>query len=156
MHMTIRRAKPDDVPVIQDCARKAYCLYVERIGREPAPMVADFASQVEKGLIYVIEAGSEVQGYAVCYRRSNLMHLEAVALFPHWQGRGLGMKLISFVEELARQKGLDGVELYTNEKMEENLQYYPRLGFIEKGRKTDDGFNRVYFEKRFTKRQRQV
>lgn len=147
--MTIRRAKPDDIPVIQDCARKAYSLYVERIGREPAPMVADIESQVEEDLVYVIEAGSEIQGYAVCYRRSNLMHLEAVALFPHWQGRGLGKEIIGFVEELARQQGLDGIELYTNAKMDGNLKFYPRLGYTEVDRRREEGFERVFFLKLF-------
>ena len=35
----------------------------------------------------------------------------------------------------------------TNEKMTENLTLYPRLGYCEVARRTEDGFNRVYFQK---------
>jgi hypothetical protein len=31
--------------------------------------------------------------------------------------------------------------------MTANLSIYPRLGYTETGRRTEDGFNRVYFEK---------
>jgi hypothetical protein len=39
----IRRARPEDAARIGAIARAAYVKYVPRIGREPAPMVADFA-----------------------------------------------------------------------------------------------------------------
>lgn len=45
---------------------------------------------------------------------------------------------------------MEAVHLYTNEKMVENLAIYPRLGYAETGRRHEDGFNRVYFEKRLT------
>jgi hypothetical protein len=31
--------------------------------------------------------------------------------------------------------------------MTENLAYYPRRGFVEIGRRVEDGFRRVYFSK---------
>ncbi|MEQ9160672.1 MAG: hypothetical protein RLO10_10775 [Roseovarius indicus] len=40
------------------------------------------------------------------------------------------------------------MQLYTNEKMVANLSIYPHLGYAETDRRTEDGFNRVYFEKR--------
>ena len=40
------------------------------------------------------------------------------------------------------------VTLYTNEAMVENLQLYPRLGYVETGRGVEEGYRRVYFEKR--------
>ncbi len=36
----------------------------------------------------------------------------------------------------------------TNEKMSQNLSIYPHLGYVETGRRIEDGFNRVYFEKK--------
>lgn len=35
------------------------------------------------------------------------------------------------------------LHLYTNEKMTENLSIYPKLGYVEVGRRTENGFNRV-------------
>lgn len=56
-------------------------------------------------------------------------------------------KLISFCEDAAREQGLGVVQIYTYEKMADNLSIYPKLGYSEVGRRPEDGFNRVYFEK---------
>jgi hypothetical protein len=37
----IRKALHSDLDAIRRCAEAAYSVYVERIGRRPAPMVAD-------------------------------------------------------------------------------------------------------------------
>lgn len=145
--MTVRKAKPTDVPKISACAKAAYAMYVERIGREPAPMIADFASQVAKGIVYVIGNDHDVDGYVVFYPRGDHMHLENVAILPQQKGKGLGRQLIAFVEHEARQQGYQAVELYTNLKMIENLAMYPRLGYQERDRRIEDGFERVYFLK---------
>ena len=43
----IHKASLSDLAQVQDCAVSAYQMYVERIGRKPAPMVADFAALIE-------------------------------------------------------------------------------------------------------------
>jgi len=40
------------------------------------------------------------------------------------------------------------VSLYKNEKMTDNLSIFLRLGYVEVQRRSEDGFARVYFEKR--------
>lgn len=62
-------------------------------------------------------------------------------------GHGIGRALIAQVEATARKQGLAAVELYTNEKMTENLALYPRLGYRETGCHIEDGFARVFFRK---------
>jgi hypothetical protein len=51
-------------------------------------------------------------------------------------------------DEVAVRLGLRRVHLYTNAKMTANLSIYPRLGYVEIDRRSEDGFDRVYFEKR--------
>jgi len=146
--MIIRPARLDDLAVIKNCARDAYVLYVERIGREPAPMVADFKSQIEQDIVYVsADEQNNIQGFIVFYAKNDHVQLENVAVFGQYQGKGIGKKLIAYCEEFARQNGYSNVQLYTNEKMTENLDVYPRLGYKETGRWTEDGFNRVFFKK---------
>ena len=96
----------------------------------------------------VIEADAELAGYVVSYPQGDHLHLENVAVHPDYQGRGLGYRLIEHVEQKARQQGLDHVELYTNAKMTENLELYPRLGYHQFDRRVEDGFDRVYFSKK--------
>jgi hypothetical protein len=56
----IRRALPDDAAHIGAIARTAYNKYVARIGREPAPMLADFTTEIAAGHVVVIETGGMV------------------------------------------------------------------------------------------------
>jgi ribosomal protein S18 acetylase RimI-like enzyme len=117
------------------------------MGRKPAPMVADFAAQIADGEVYIATDDHGVfQGFIVFYAEDGHILLENVAVLPRAAGRGVGKALIGFCEDAARQRGLN-VHLYTNEKMTENLSIYPKLGYVEVARRTEDGFNRVYFVK---------
>ena len=145
----IRKALETDIEAVKRCARAAYAIYVERIGREPAPMVADFETLQRSGDLYVDDRGNrEIGGFVVFYPRDDHLHLENVAVHPDFQGRGIGRSLIEFAERAALKLGLDRIVLYTNAKMSENLELYPRLGYRRFDRRVEDGFDRVYFDKR--------
>lgn len=147
----IRKAELSDEPQIRACAEQAFARYVPLIGRKPAPMVADFAAQIAAGEAYIAtDDHGAFQGFIVFCAEDNHIHLESVAVLPRAAGRGVGRELIGFCEKTARERGINAVHLYTNEKMVENISIYPRLGYVEVGRRTEDGFNRVYFEKSLT------
>lgn len=143
----IELATEADVANITACAKAAYAMYVERIGREPAPMVADFADAVARGHVYVLANAQSLFGFVVFYPREDHLHLENVAVLPECKGLGMGSRLLRFVEEEARRRGLNAVELYTNAQMTENLALYPQIGYRETARRIEDGFSRVYFRK---------
>ncbi|MDB5551488.1 MAG: acetyltransferase [Rhizobium sp.] len=146
----IRKAKTTDEAAVRDCAEGAYTRYVALIGRKPAPMIADFAAQIASDQVYVaVDGNDELQGFIVFFPDDGHMFLENVAVRPEVAGRGVGKSLIQFCEAEAERLGLGGVHLYTNEKMAENLSIYPRLGYQEVGRRSEHGFNRVFFEKHF-------
>lgn len=143
----IRLASIDDLQDVQSCARAAYSKYIGRIGQEPAPMVADFAIQIERGQVFVVLYQSSFAGYVVFYKERDHVQLENVAIVPSYSSMGIGKKLIEYVEQAALDMGKHAVELYTNEAMTENLAMYPKLGYVETGRKQQMGFNRVFFRK---------
>lgn len=144
----IRQAIADDEPAIRECAEQAYSRYVPLIGRKPAPMLADFASQIAGGEVYVATDDQDnFLGFIVFYAEDQHMLLENIAVLPRAAGRGVGKALVNFCEAAAQRRGLNSVHLYTNEKMTENLSIYPKLGYAEVDRRSEDGFNRVYFEK---------
>ncbi|MDH1262082.1 GNAT family N-acetyltransferase [Pseudomonas sp. GD03944] len=144
----IRQANTTDLTAIRTCAQRAYGRYVAAIGRPPAPMGADFAALIEAGQVQVyVAAGGEVVGFIVFYPSADHMLLESVAVQPEAAGQGIGKALIRHCEDAARRQGLCAVRLYTNEKMTDNLAIYPRLGYREVGRREEDGFRRVFFEK---------
>ena len=140
-------AQPADAAAVSGCVRAAYAEYVERIGREPAPMAADYAALIAAGEVWVVRAGAAIAGVLVLRPQPPSLLLENVAVAPGQRGRGLGRALIAFAEERARAAGLDAVTLYTNERMTENLTLYPALGYTETGRGVEDGYARVYFRK---------
>lgn len=145
----IRLAEPSDEPRIKNCAEQAYARYVPVIGRKPAPMVADFSAHIAAGHVYVaLDEQRMLQGYIVFYPQRGNMLLDSVAVLPSAARRGIGGALIRFCEDAGRQLGMNAVQLYTNEKMSENLALYPRLGYVQTAQRTEDGFKRIYFEKR--------
>ena len=110
-------------------------------------MQANYADQVRKGQVFVAGEGQMIVGIVVFYPQENHVHLENVAVRPTYQGRGYGGRLIAFVEEQARLSGFPAVELYTNEKMFENIKMYRKLGYVEIDRRNVDGYARVFFRK---------
>ena len=75
------------------------------------------------------------------------MLLENIAVLPAVQGRGIGGRLLTVVENHARACQVDEVRLYTHELMTENLAFYARHGFRETGRAQQHGFHRVFLAK---------
>ncbi len=140
-------ATPGDARAVTACVRAAYARYVARIGREPAPMTADYEALIAAGEVWLIRAGEEVAGVLVLRPQPPALLVENVAVAPGFQGRGLGRALMAFADAHARAEGLAEVVLYTNERMTENLRFYPALGFTETGRAMQDGFARVFYRK---------
>lgn len=144
-------ALASDEAKIRTCAEHAYTQYIAAIGRKPAPMLADYAAQIAAGQVHVcVDEQGEVQGFIVFFAVGQHLLLENVAVSTAGQGKGIGKALVRFCEAQAQQLGLNSVLLYTHVKMTANLAIYPRLGYTEIDRRAEDGFDRVYFEKRFS------
>ena len=143
----IRKANHNDLDNIRQCAIAAYSLYIKRIGKDPAPMIADFATAISNDTVFIILLDSKFAGFVIFFQRGDHLHLENIAVEPNFQGKKLGYSLINFVETSALEQGLVAVELYTNAKMYENLILYPRLGYIKTAEYVENGFERVYFRK---------
>jgi len=146
----LRPATLDDVPRLTAIAEAAYAPYVPRMGKKPAPMIADFAAHVRAAAGFVAEAGGVIAGYIVTFLKSSDQFIENVAVDPAWHGKGIGHRLIQFAEQDALRHGAARIFLYTNIHMTENLDFYPKLGYVETHRVREHGFDRVYFEKRLT------
>ena len=143
----IRPAGPKDLAAVEAIVRSAYAPYIPLIGREPGPMLDDYAALIEQGLVYVLSDERGISGVIVLIPEEHAMLLDNLAIRPDAQGRGHGRTLIAFAERMARERGLGAVRLYTNEAMTENIALYGRLGFVETNRAEEHGFRRVYMTK---------
>ena len=126
---------------------RAYRPYVDRIGRRPAPMDSDPAPLIEDDEVFVMTEGATVAGLIVLRPAPDYLLVENVAVDPDRQRRGLGRELLEFAARHGREQGFEELRLYTNAAMTENLDLYPRLGWTEYDRRTEDGFSRVYFRR---------
>jgi N-acetylglutamate synthase-like GNAT family acetyltransferase len=143
----LRRATGDDVGPIQALVTEAFGKYVERIGKPPAPMIADYAELLGESRIWVLENRGAIVAVLVTQDRGDHLLLDSIAVVPAAQGGGQGRRLLERAERDAIEQGLPEVRLCTNEAMTENLVYYPRHGYRETGRAIQDGYRRVFFSK---------
>jgi ribosomal protein S18 acetylase RimI-like enzyme len=144
----LRDATPADREAIERLVEAAYGMYVERIGRRPAPMDADYAGLIGAGRVTIAERDGDVVGAIVLVPMADHLLVENVAVDPAAQRAGIGRRLMAHAEDEARALGLPELRLYTNEHMVENIAWYPRLGYRETERRAESGFARVFFAKR--------
>ena len=140
----IRGAAADDVARIGAIAHAAYALYVPRIGREPAPMAADYKAEVAANRVVVIEAAGSVRGYMIAWPEPDAYFIDNIAVDPKSQGDGLGQRLIEHAVAEAEKLKLPALRLYTNALWTENQSMYAHIGFVETHRVVEKGFHRVY------------
>jgi N-acetylglutamate synthase-like GNAT family acetyltransferase len=145
MDVTIRRARPGDATAVAELVTEAYAPYVDRIGARPAPMDDDYAARIDMGEVWVAEATGELAGVLVLVLAADHLLLDNIAV--RLRGAGVGARLLSFADSEARRQGRCEVRLYTNAAMTENVDYYPRHGYVETHRAVDRGFHRVFFTK---------
>lgn len=143
----LRLAEAGDAPAMRHLAIRSYGKYVPRMGREPAPVADDYAAVVARGHAWVAEHGDQLVGLLVMQPAEGHLLLENIAVAPSAQNMGLGSRLLRLAEQHALAMGLPEIRLYTNEAMTENLGYYPRRGYRETHRATQNGYRRVFFSK---------
>ena len=142
---TIRAGAPGDVPALARIAEAAFAPYVTAMGRRPAPMDQLFEDDIAAGSCWT--AGDPPKGYVIARPADGEWLLESVAVAADARGAGLGRALIAFAEAEGPARGYGRIMLYTNAAMTANLALYPRLGYRRAGRRVEDGYDRVYFEK---------
>lgn len=145
--IAIRPARPGEAAAICELVRRAYAVYLPRIGREPGPMRDNYDRRVADGEAWVAESDGVIAGVLVLLLRKDHLLMDNVAIEPACQGRGLGKALIHFAEAEARRLGYGEIRLYTHETMVENISMYRRLGYEETGRGRQAGFDRVFMRK---------
>ncbi|KAK6822522.1 acetyltransferase [Apiospora arundinis] len=127
------RATREHVPAIRAMVQAAYSKYVERIGRPPAPMLADYEKILDEGVqevwvlvlqITSVEAIPSSLPPQFCRRAEGsppalgsiivapdshcaaAIKVNNLVVDPDSQGKGYGRVLMGFAEELARTRGV--------------------------------------------------
>jgi ribosomal protein S18 acetylase RimI-like enzyme len=144
----IRKAHPEEAGAVRDVVCAAYQHYVPVIGRQPAPMLDDYALRIAANQVWVLEDVRGLSGVLVLEDGPDCFLLDNIAVHPDRQGQGFGRRLLDLAEGEAVRCGWNAVTLYTNALMVQNIAIYTGRGYVETGRRKEKGFDRVYMEKR--------
>src|SRR5438552_12410049 len=143
----IRAATAADVPAIAEIVDEAYRHYIARMGKPPGPMLDNYAARVLEGVVCVLEEGAAIAGIIVLLPMADYLLLDNVAVSTARQGLGLGRRLLAFAEAEALRRGCSEIRLYTHQTMVENQRFYASIGYVETGRGTEAGYDRVFMRK---------
>ncbi|ESZ76051.1 N-acetyltransferase [Mesorhizobium sp. L103C105A0] len=135
--MTVRQALAGDLDAVVSLTQTAYEHYTPLFGAPPIPVTEDYAPRIERGEVWLLESGAELAGLIVIERHPDHAMIFSVAVSPPFQGRKLGTALLDFAQEQAGLWGVPEVRLYTNSRMERNIEIYTAYGFHETGRRAN-------------------
>ena len=130
-----------------DCVTAAFGVFIPRIGKPPAPMLADYAALIARRQVHVVEDEGIVAAVIVLAPQADHLFVDVIAVRPRRQRQGLGRRLMAFAAGEARRRGLGEIRLYTHEVMSGALGLYRALGYQETARRLEDGYARVYLRK---------
>ena len=144
----LRSATASDADSITECVQAAYSPYIERIGKPPGPMLGNYDEIVRDHRVSVVDDGEEIVGVLVLIEGKGSLLLDNIAVRPSRQGEGIGGRLMEHAEAEGRRLGYGYLDLYTHQRMTENIALYARHGYEEVERRIERGYPRVYMRKR--------
>jgi N-acetylglutamate synthase-like GNAT family acetyltransferase len=145
--LRIHEAVDADVAGITRCVCAAYLGYIERVGKQPWPMLQDYSSVIRTSQVHVAERDGRIIGVLELLVTDLGLLLDSIAVDPTVQGTGVGRQLLQFAELEAKRQGFESIYLMTNEKMTENQALYARIGYVLFDKQTVHGYSRVLMRK---------
>ncbi len=149
MHdLQIKKATLQDVEAVRRLVREAYAQWIPVIGREPAPMKADYDRAVRDHEVDLLYADGDLVGLIEVFSTTDHLCIENIAVIPHHQGRGLGHHLLTHAEEKAEKANVRELRLLTNQAFAANIRLYEAVGFrIDRTEPFSGGGTTVYMSK---------
>ncbi len=163
MHITIRRATPDDAEAISAvweviCAERVYTA----VNRPFTPQQErDYiASLSAREGIFVAEADGRFVGFQSldlwARYTDSFDHVGVMGTFvlPAWRGKGIGRRLAEHTLDFARANGYEKVVIYVRASNAGAQAFYRHLGFVARGTlarqvKIDDQYEDEVFMEMF-------
>ena len=148
MVVTLRPAEPSDSATIASCVCEAYIHYIERIGKQPGPMLENYLDVIRDSLVHVaVDDTDRVVGAIVMQETPEGFYVDNAAARPQVWGQGIGRTLLQFAEREALRRGYRSICLATHELMWENRALYEKVGYVQYDQRVVDGYPRVFLRK---------
>ena len=122
----------------------AYAVYQIRMdgGRFP-PMEVDYSAEIKNFPTWVAEYNGKIVGGLIMTFEAGNASIANVAVYPEFQGQGLGGGFLNLAESIAQEKDYSELHLTTHVLLSENLSFYRHMGWQETARDAV----RVYMKK---------
>jgi len=108
-----------------------------------AMSAVDLAQKAADETLITATSDGELVGCMFCRTEGPWLYVGKMAVAERLQGRGVGRSLMEPAFELARQRGLRGVELETRIELTENHEAFARLGFETVAEYRHEGYSRT-------------
>src|SRR6185436_9701544 len=94
----LRPAHQSDSAAIAACVCEAYVHYIERIGKQPGPMLDDYTEVIRQFQVHVAIAEAKVVGAIVLKVTDEGFYVDNVSVRPVVKGQGIGRLLLKLAE----------------------------------------------------------
>ena len=145
--MGIAPATPRNASDVYAVVDAAFARYQQRMDGPPAPLLADYTRLCERGDVTALRVGRRIVGVLVSGVTGRTLEIETLAVHPAFEGYGHGATMLEWAVDRALGQGCNAVTLYTNVVMHEAQAFWSHQGFVETGRRVEDGFDRVYYRR---------
>lgn len=112
----------------------------QKLKLEEAAHLLDRIQTYPDYTVYVVQSGNLIVGTFALLIMDNLIHLgrpsgviEAVAVHPEWQGRGIGKQMMKEAMMICRRRGCYKLTVSANLKRMAAHKFYESLGFEKHG-----------------------
>ena len=100
--------------------------YDEKVLSNPKKYIIDTG-----GYIFFIKNETRIIGTIALIRQQTYFELSKMAILPEYRGQKIGLKLIEYCINFAKQEKWKSITLYSHKKLVPAIKLYKKVGFLE-------------------------
>jgi ribosomal-protein-alanine N-acetyltransferase len=132
LKLTLRKANPRDLPFIVELSEQVFSAY------GPYHEIIMRWASFPHIITVVVEEKGKSRGFAMINpipgtRDEAKAELLAIAVSPQYQRRGIGKRLLGYMEDLARTVGIEEMDIHTAAINKAAHRFFAKNGFIQRG-----------------------
>jgi ribosomal protein S18 acetylase RimI-like enzyme len=132
LKLTLRKANPRDLPFIVELSEQVFSAY------GPYHEIITRWASFPHSITVVVEEKGQSRGFAMINpileaRDKAKAELLAIAVSPQYQRRGIGKRLLGYMEDLARTFGIEEMDIHTAAINEAAHRFFAKNGFVQRG-----------------------
>ena len=132
LKLVLRKANPRDLPFIVELSELIFSAY------GPYDEIVTRWASLPHIVTVVVEQKGQSRGFAMINpilgaRDEAKAELLAIAVSPQYQRRGIGKRLLEYMEDLARNFGIEEMRIHTAVINKAAHRFFAKNGFIQRG-----------------------